>query len=470
VRISVGQWTEAVQGRLIAPEKGSTDTFVSGVVHDSRAVRPGCCFVCIAGEHTDGHAFALQAAEAGAALILAERNPFGDTPPPAPVLIVPNSIVALGRAAAWARDRTKALVLGVTGTAGKTTLKEMLAAVFSVRGKTEKNPMNLNNQIGLPESMLNADSNAAYWIFEAGISQPQDMDELGAILRPDLAIVLNVGPGHVEGLGGKGVAAHKARLLAHLRPYGFGLINAAYPELVREAQAITPRIVFFSANGTGALCRAAYAGPCDEQSGRYRVWLDNEDFELTAPFRGAFWAENIAAVAAAAHLCGFSNLDIAAGIAACELPKQRYAASAAGNFLLIDDTYNSNPLSMQRMLEAAAERAGPLQLVLVLGEMLELGESSQAEHEKLGRRIAQSPAKAVFWRGGQADSIQAGLDAEGFRYPFIPISSPDEFIREFKCLNISEGIVLFKGSRSNRMEEMLAAFSNDVRLKNGTHQ
>ncbi len=459
--IRVEEWIQATGGELLAPQ-GALGAPVSGLVHDSRVVNPGCCFACIAGERADGHDFAAQAAAAGATLILAERNPF-DGVPPAPVLLVPDTIKAIGQAAAWGRSRTKAKVLGVTGTAGKTTLKELLASVLSVGHRAEKNPLNLNNRIGLPVSMLNANSEADYWVFEVGISQPQDMDELGAILTPDLAVVLNVGAGHMEGLGSKGVAAHKARLLAYLTPGGFGLINAAYPDLVREARSITPRVIFFSADGKPVDYRAAYAGPGGNQQGRYRVWMDGEIFEITAPFRGAFWAENIAAVTAAAHLCGLSSQAIIEGIATAQLPQQRFVACRAGTFLAIDDTYNANPLSTHRMLEAAAEQAGAQPLILVLGEMLELGAGAAAEHELLGRRIAQTRAAAVFWKGGNVDAVRAGLEAEGFSNPFIPVTDAKAFIREFSTLRLDEGIVLFKGSRGNKLEEFLSAFTRHVR-------
>jgi UDP-N-acetylmuramoyl-tripeptide--D-alanyl-D-alanine ligase len=197
--------------------------------------------------------------------------------------------------------------------------------------------------------------------------------------------------------------------------------------------------------------------------------MDGEVFEVIAPLRGAFCAENIAATIAVAHLSGLCSGEIYEGIARVELPKHRFIASRLGDFLAIDDTYNANPLSMQRMLEAAAEQAGSKPLVLVLGEMLELGASTQSEHETLGRRIARIGAAAVFWKGGQHNSVQSGLAAEGFRKPFIVVQDSAAFLKAFDELNLKQGLVLFKGSRSNKLEEFYGAFEQSMLVNDHAH-
>ena len=170
---------------------------VTGVASDSRAVKPGDLFVCVPGERTDGHDHAAEAVRAGAVAVLAERDPFeGEVNARVlltPVLLADNSVAALGRLGhAW-RAAFRGKVVGVTGTAGKTTLKELLAHILAGRGATARNPLNLNTQIGLPVSMLGADGDEAFWVMEAGISHAGDMDELGPVLEPDLAVILNVG-------------------------------------------------------------------------------------------------------------------------------------------------------------------------------------------------------------------------------------------------------------------------------------
>ena len=235
MRVSIAEIGAALDIAAFAEKTGE----VCGVVTDSRKAGPGSLFVCVPGERVDGHDFAAAAVERGAVALLAQRPlSVPDGGGEVPVFVVPDSVEGLGQLARWWRDRTSALVTGVTGTAGKTTVKEVLAQVLSVRGKTARNALNLNNQIGMPLSMLAADGDEAFWVMEAGISHEGDMEALGAILRPDLALILNVGAGHTAGLGKKGVAWHKTRLLASLAGGGRALVSADYPDLAREARAV----------------------------------------------------------------------------------------------------------------------------------------------------------------------------------------------------------------------------------------
>lgn len=444
------------------------DVWLTSVVTDSRQVTPGALFVCVPGERADGHDFAGKAQEQGAAALLASRPLPGAG---LPVLLVPDTVKALGQIAALWRGRTTAKVVAVTGTAGKTTLKEILAEVLSVRGRTARNAMNRNNQIGMPCSVLAADGNEDFWVMEAGISHEGDMDELAPVLRPDLAVILNVGAGHTQGLGKKGVAWHKARLLAHLAPRGLGLVSADYPDLAREAKASGARLRFFSAAGKDAEYGAAYLGPVRESHGAgtarglYRLWLDGETCEAAAPFRGEYGTENSIAAAAAAHLLGLSPQEIARGFARAALPPQRFSQSRLGAWELIDDTYNANPLSMRRMLEAAAELACGRTFVAVLGEMGELGEAASAMHEQLGQHLAKLKPAAVIWKGGHAQEVRAGLARGGYGGPCLTVDGVEAFLaawsdllRGSKPAQEHGGVLLFKGSRFNRLESLVQAF------------
>lgn len=439
---------------------GREDRVLTSAVTDSREARPGALFVCVPGARVDGHDFAVSAVERGAGGVLASRPLPDVTALGVPVLVVPDTVRALGRLASHWRDRTSARVVCVTGTAGKTTLKETLAAVLAVHGKTARTPLNHNNQIGMPCAVLDTDGDEAFWVMEAGISHEGDMDELASILRPDLALILNVGPGHTEGLGGRGVAWHKTRLLTHLAPGGAALVSADYADLVAEARATGARPLFFSAAGA----EASYTGAMiDGGSGRCRLELAGETFEAETPFRGAFGAENAVAAAAAAHLLGLEAAEICRGLAAVTLPPQRCVHKRLGPWRVIDDTYNANPLSMRRMLEAAAAeaaRAG-LPLVAVLGEMGELGAESGQHHEELGRLLGRLDVAAVFWKGGHGADVKAGLDAvphtAGDRW--TPVTGPEDFLRAWvkQGERPGGGVLLFKGSRANRLEALLAA-------------
>lgn len=450
----------AAAGCTLAPED---DRDVTSVVTDSRAVRPGTLFVCLAGEHADGHDYALKAQDAGAVALLGTR-PSQAMPAGlhVPYLRAEDAVKALGHMAALWRDRCAGVrVVAVTGTAGKTTVKELLAQTLALAGKTARNAANLNNQIGLPLSMLATDGDEAFWVMEVGISHEGDMDELGAIVRPDMALILNAGAGHTEGLGARGVAWHKARLLRYVPRGGTCLISADYPDLVREARAVRGDLLYFTAEGRPLQFRGATAGNEGER-GRYRLNLDGRACDVLAPFRGGYGAENCIAVAAAASLLGLTPETIARGLAEAELPAQRFVRKQAGPWRVIDDTYNANPLSMTRMLDAAAELAHGEggSFIVVLGEMRELGELSVREHERLGRHLADMRPGAVFWKGGQAEAVRAGLEQGGYAGPFHTPADAGEF-----CARLGElekhagqgGLVFFKGSRGNALEEWLSA-------------
>ena len=443
---------------LPVPDAASADAgqiMLSGAATDSRAVTPGDMFVCIAGERVDGHDFAAAAVQAGARAVLASRPVELPSGTSAHVVLASDTVKALGVIAhAW-RQRFGGTVVGVTGSAGKTTVKEVLAQVLSVRGPTARNALNHNNQIGMPMSLLSATGEELFWVMEAGISQPRDMEELASVLTPDVGLIINAGSAHMEGLGDKGVAWHKARLLRHVRRGGVGLVCADYADLAREARAVFPQACFFSSTGRPMPYRAAYSGATPEGRGMYRLWLDGESLDVQAPFCGAYGAENAIAIASVAHELGLSGEEIARGFAVAELPRQRFQQYRVGGWRIIDDSYNANPLSMARMLDAAVEQAAGAPLYAVLGAMGELGRVAEREHEKLGRLLAQARVRAVFWRGGYMESVRAGLTAEGWPGMLHEIRDAAGFREIWRKYASGGGVVLCKGSRANHLEELV---------------
>ncbi|MDR0828380.1 MAG: UDP-N-acetylmuramoyl-tripeptide--D-alanyl-D-alanine ligase [Desulfovibrio sp.] len=441
-----------------------------GAQVDSRLLRPGDIFFCLEGKNADGHDFAMAAAQAGAAAVVAGRDPFlsatqknaGEEAALPPLLLVPNVQAALLRLASCHRGTCTARVVGVTGTAGKTSVKDALFTTLERQKATERSLKNFNNQIGLPLSMLDASEDAAFWVMEAGISRRGDMEELAAVLRPDLALLLNVGDGHLEGLGEDGVAAQKALLLDYIQPGGLALLSADYPELDRECAARAAtfadkniKCLRFSIKNPQAFCFAEYLGKAGERGSRYRVRIGDAQTELTAPFLGAYGAENVAAVTAAAFCLGLSLADITAGLGSAALPQGRFKPEQCGGYIIIDDSYNSNPLSAERMLQSAAAmaREAGLPLLLVLGEMLELGEKSAAAHTRLGEAAAAAGPEIIFWKGGREDSLRTGLQKGGYKGATRRFDTAARFADLMRENAPGKALLLFKGSRANHLDE-----------------
>ncbi|MFZ5813555.1 MAG: UDP-N-acetylmuramoyl-tripeptide--D-alanyl-D-alanine ligase [Thermodesulfobacteriota bacterium] len=428
----------------------------AGVCTDSRAVSPGRVFVCIPGARFDGHNFAAEAVGKGAGAVLADR-PMPELAMRVPVLLVKDTVAALGRLAGHWRRRTAAKVVAVTGSAGKTTVKEFLAAMLSELGPTSKNYKNFNNLIGLPLSILEARENDAFWVMELGISVPGEMRDLAAMAAPDMAVVINVGPAHLEGFGDvAGVAREKCELLRQVRAGGTALAGMDHPELWTEARRVFPGVQGMSTRGLDAPFTAAYLGP-REGEGLFSLRLKDLELELTLPFRGGHFAENILAAAAAASLLGAGPDAIRAGLSRAAIPEQRFCCRRHGCFTVVDDSYNANPLSMRRAVEAAAEMAAGTAFVPVLGEMRELGAATRNEHVLLGGFLAAHAPAAVFFYGQSAPDVAAGLEAAGFRGAFFQVASPSEFLKAFMGLGLKGGVVLFKGSRTMRMEAFVQA-------------
>ncbi len=430
------------------------DLHVDRVCIDSRAVRSGDLFFCIVGQKLDGHEFARQAVENGACAVVAS------TPLdlPVPVLLLRDTTLALGRLGRAWRERTRARVIGVSGSAGKTTVKEMLAQVLGSAGRTAKNFRNLNNQIGLPLSILEMDGDEDFWVLELGISRPGDMDELGYILAPDAALLVNIGGCHLEGLGSlDGVAEQKSVLLDHVRTGGFACVSADYPELTRESAKRALRTVTFS----GAGARADYSCLGRERTRDKAAYtlLVKEARMRCLVSANVHIAENMAAVTAMAMELGLPLEQVESALAEYSPVAQRFVQNRVGSWLFIDDTYNANPVSMARSIREAASMSAGKRLVLVLGEMLDLGAQSARAHRELGEVIAASGATHCFFHGRHAGDVQAGL--VGFQGSFRNVSGADEVAQALNPVRHEHGVMLFKGSRGCKMEQYYSALERN---------
>ncbi len=467
---------QTIAGLTGARVTGPATQVVQGAAIDSRKVRLGDLFVCLPGTRVDGHDYALAACEKGAAALLATR----DLPeverswPDRAILVVPDAQEALIAVARFVRSRFQGTVLGLTGTAGKTTVKEWLASVLGQSGSVARTEGNFNNQLGLPLTICSASGREDCWVIEAGVSHAGDMELLAGILRPSIGIVLNVGTGHTEGLGEKGVAWHKTRMFTLMAPGGEALACADYPDLRARAEEAcaesgVPLFLFSAASSCedfrtrsadpGLACVAWQEGPglCRV---RVRFCEEQREIVLKLPMDGPAAVENCACVALACvrvhkSLQALDRLET--GLFSARVPDHRFACTRIGKSVLIDDSYNANPLSMRRMLEAARDmsvREGR-PLAVLLGSMGELGSEAARAHRELGAHLASLHPAFVLWKGDWQDEVRQGL---GCGIPFAVFAGEEDLEQTFTTLLTGDlrrqGITLLcKGSHSNQLDK-----------------
>jgi UDP-N-acetylmuramoyl-tripeptide--D-alanyl-D-alanine ligase len=430
---------------------GSNAAF-GAVISDSRALEPGALFVALLGERFDGHQFVPEAQQKGAAGALVERQVAAALPQ----VVVPDALAGLTAfAAAW-RRAFDGRVVGITGSNGKTTVKEMTGAILACEGPTLVTRGNLNNHIGVPLTLCRLEASHRYAVVEMGANHQREIAHLAAIGRPDVGLVINAGPAHLEGFGGlEGVAKGKGEMFEALGIDGTAVINAddrfaAYWHgLARGAG----RIVTF-----GMRERADFSAQDVQSRASGGVFVS--EFQLVTPvgrrtatlaLAGEHNVMNALAAAAAAHAAGAGLDAIVEGLGRVRAVSGRLEVKqVSGGARLIDDSYNANPGSVRAGLRALAALEG--QHWLVLGEMRELGEESAQMHAEIGEFARQSGVARLLAVG---DDARHAVEAFGAGATWF--ASVDDLIASLRA-ELAPGVtVLVKGSRSNRLERVAAA-------------
>jgi len=448
--VTVRHILEATGGRLAA---GSADTVVTSVSNDTRAIVAGACFAAIQGERRDGHAFLKQAAEKGAVALLvsdgAAASKLMDYP--GAVLIVADTVKALGDLAAWYRRRLSSRVIGITGSCGKSSVKEMIGQVLASKLKGHRAESSFNNFLGVPLTIFGGQPNDDYLIVEMGTNAPGEIRRLAEIAQPDVAVVTCVGPVHLEGLGSlDGIAAEKEDLVRGLRPGGLAVLNADDDRVAAMAEAAENVRLFGLTDGD------VVAGDVRTGPGEVLFTLDS-GVEVRLPVPGRHNVLNALAAVAVAREFGLADEDIAAALGRYKPLKMRLVREQLpGGVTLIDDCYNANLLSSRAALEILCEQPAGGRLVLVQGDMLELGAESEAMHEELGRAVAASKVRLLVTVGAatRALSLAASERTELMRFHFADSQAA---AAEVPSLLVSGDVVLVKGSRGMALEHVVEA-------------
>ena len=409
---------------------------VTGAVIDSRAAGEGIMFCALKGERVDGHDYIASALAQGASCALASRAPEGV---PGPVIVVPDVQRAMAVLARETRERFPGPVVGVVGSSGKTTTKEMCAAVLSEKYKTLRTEGNLNNELGVPLTLFRLDKSTEAAVVELGISDFGEMTRLGKMARPDIAVYTLIGRSHLNALHDlDGVLRAKTELLDEMRPDALIIVNGDDGRLA----ALRPRQRTLS-YGLGERCEVRALDVKWEGGVRFTVARGERRFEVKIPAFGRHLVYSALAAAAVGMELGLSDAEIASGLANYAPVGRRARVIEAGGVTVVDDCYNSNPDSCEMAVESAAGLGG--RLVCVLGDMLNLGPDSDKMHKEVGDAARRHGA--LLLTCGESSRSMGG---EQFESREALISAAKERVRPGDT-------VLIKASNAMRFDEVTEA-------------
>lgn len=428
-----------------------SQTRVTGWAIDSRTVNPGDLFFALKGPNHDAHRFVPQVLEAGAAAAVVVH---GEGPR---LLKVADTLEALQKAASWARDQFHGRVVGVTGSAGKTSTKDAIATLLATAMPVGKTIGNFNNHVGLPLSILRLPEDAKAAVLELGMNHAGEIRDLSKLSRHSIAVVTNVGSAHIENFDSiEGIAGAKRELVEALPADGVAILNADDERVVKFA-SVAPRSVLYGIENEAATVRARDLKMTGDGVS-FRV--DGVDFE--SPLVGRHSVLNILASIAVAHEFGIETASLRDAVRAMAPSKMRGEKMLHRGITIWNDCYNSNPGAAKAMIDVLKDTPANRRIA-VMGEMLELGQQSEALHREVGEYAAMAGINVFLGvRGNARFSVNAARDAgvlNGVAYPFFEFfETPEEAGDRLREIAQEGDAILFKGSRGTQVERALQRF------------
>jgi len=451
--ITLGQLAEAVGGHLLG-SFDRLDTPICQVETDSRSIHSGVLFIPLLGDRFDGHAYISAALEGGAAGCVTAREP-GNLLPGKFYVKVSDTQKALRDLAVWYRSRFSIPFIGVTGSVGKTTTKDMLASVLGVRYNVLKTEGNFNNDIGLPLTLLRLNASHQIAVLEMGMDDFGQIDYLSRIVRPDLGVITNIGDAHIERLGSReGILKAKSEILPHISPDGAVILNGDDP-LLTGLRGKTPVPAIFCGQGEGCGYRAQVTGGDGVSHIHCRLTTPNMDREVKIPALGNHMVYPTLIAAAVGERFGLTPDQIEEGINQFVPTRMRMNVLRRGEGItILDDTYNANPQAMRAAISVLAGSMGSHKTA-VLGDMLELGPFAPALHTGVGEYLGSVGIQSLVTVGELAGHIAQGARDAGVPQ-VIHCPTREEAKAVLPRIIRPDTTILVKASRGMKLEELTA--------------
>jgi len=455
---------EVLQATGAELSTGDAGALVHGLSTDSRTLQPGELFLALSGPNFDGNRFAGEALARGAAGLLLERR---ETSAPldageCPVARIDDGRRALADLARWHRRRLAIPVIGVTGSCGKTTTKNVLVTLLGGLRRVVGSPASFNNEIGVPRTLLMADEETELLVVEMGTNAPGEIAALCSIAAPTAGIVTNVGASHLSGLRSvEGVAREKGALPAAVPDEGFVVLNADCrhaPDMRRRTRAC---VITFSIEGEGDLDASGiwfHGGGTTFTLGGSRA---QGGCEVTLPLLGQHMVQNVLAALAACVGLGFELEQVLPALGQLESGRGRMQRRDVAGITLFDDSYNANPESAKASVRVLAGLHGWRRRVLVMGDMLELAEASEGLHRDLGRQVARAGIDLFVAVGPEARAAAEGARSAGCASDgVVHFASLKAALAEVPALLRAGDLVLVKGSRAARLDRLVSTLAD----------
>lgn len=452
--IILREFIEPVNGVLVS---GEMNTLLTGISSDTREIKKGEAFIALKGENFDGHNFISAAVLKGAACVVVDDETKIPENLNAAVIKVKDCLTALGDFAGSWRHQHDAVVVSITGSMGKTTTKEMTASILEMGSETLKNDGNFNNLIGLPFTLLRLNNEHRRVVLEMGMNHFDEIRRLTQISDPDIGMITNVGPVHLEGVSDiQGVARAKAEMIEEIRPESRVILFGDDEILMKEASLFN-RVFFTFGLGPENDVTADSIEALKSGGMRYRLRYRNESMPVELRVAGMHNLINSLAAASVAVCMKESFENIAEGLNSFKGVKGRLIIDVLpDDILLLDDTYNSNPSSLKAALDVAKETADRERRIIVgLGEMLELGNETVLAHVQAGKMVAETGAEFFFAIGAHAQQMLKGAIEAGFPSErAIESKTQHDMVEHMNDVVEKGDLILLKGSRMMGLEKV----------------